>query len=60
MEDNPLLFLSFHREILKAIQIVHYHMATRYDLKCETDKPLEDCRVTIGDFESLGFFELKG
>lgn len=63
MEDNLLLFLSIYREILKSVQIIHDHMVTHYDLKCDNillDEPLEDCRVTIGDFgESRMFLSSK-
>lgn len=59
IDDNIPKFLTMFREILKAVQIIHKHNVTHYDLKCDNvllEDPVEDCQVTIGDFGECRMF----
>lgn len=58
-EDYLHLFLTLFREVLKAVQIIHKHNVTHYDLKCDNvllEGDPNDCRVTLGDFGECRMF----
>mmetsp|Transcript_10661 Transcript_10661/g.20673 ORF Transcript_10661/g.20673 Transcript_10661/m.20673 type:complete len:1973 (-) Transcript_10661:893-6811(-) len=58
-EDYLHLFLTLFKEVLKAVQIIHKHNVTHYDLKCDNvllDGDPNDCRVTLGDFGECRMF----
>lgn len=51
--------LTIYKEVLKAMQIIHNHNVSHYDIKCDNvllDDPIEDCQVTIGDFGESRMF----
>ena len=59
LEENLPKCLTIYKEILKAMQIIHNHNVTHYDLKCDNvllEYPIEDCQITIGDFGESRMF----
>ena len=59
LEEHLPELLTVYREILKAVQTIHRHNVTHYDLKCDNilfEDPLEDYKITIGDFGECRMF----
>ena len=59
LEDHLPELLTVYREILKAVQTIHRHNVTHYDLKCDNilfEDPIEDYKITIGDFGECRMF----
>ena len=59
MNDNLSLYMTLFKQILKAVEVVHSHNVTHYDLKCDNvmlemcpsaADDAEEVKVALGDF----------